>query len=299
MYVKTERQRLNYIANHQTELRAEIYSTIMDVAISDNAANIRSHDLGRPVILPSSFIGGPRQMRQLYMDAMDIVRRYGKPDLFITFTCNPLWEEIQRELKDCQESSDRPDLVARVFNIKLKALMKDLTCSNIFGKIIAHIHVVEFQKRGLPHAHILLILSAEDKLLIDDFDSVVSAEIPDPTLYPIAHRVVSESMMHGPCGTVNPRSPCMENGICTKGYPKQFYPETIASENGNVEYRRRNDGVSVEKNHVQLDNRWVVPHNLYLCTKYNAHLNVEVNKKMELQMSRLIFFFRSVIQFFQ
>jgi hypothetical protein len=45
--------------------------------------------------LPSSFTGGPRQMHKLYQDGMAIVRVFGKPDLFITITCNPKWPEIQ------------------------------------------------------------------------------------------------------------------------------------------------------------------------------------------------------------
>lgn len=49
----------------------------------------------------------------------------------------------------------------------------------------AHVHVVEFQKRGLPHAHILLILESEDKpRTTDDYDSIVQAEIPDADCFP-------------------------------------------------------------------------------------------------------------------
>ena len=54
--------------------------------------------VGRPVILPSSFIGSPRNMQQNYQDAMAIVRKFGKPDLFITVTCNPNWREIVENL---------------------------------------------------------------------------------------------------------------------------------------------------------------------------------------------------------
>jgi hypothetical protein len=62
---------------------------------------------GLKVVLASSFIGGPRHMAQNYYDAMSIVRRYGKPDLFVTFTCNPFWPEIQRELLQNQTASER------------------------------------------------------------------------------------------------------------------------------------------------------------------------------------------------
>jgi len=65
-------------------------------------------------------------MQQLYQDAMAIVRMLGKPDLFITFTCNPAWPEITSELFNNQVASDHPDLTARVFNMKLKALLNDI-----------------------------------------------------------------------------------------------------------------------------------------------------------------------------
>jgi hypothetical protein len=103
--------------------------------------------IGRRVILPSSFVGSARYMSQLYQDAISIVRKFGKPDLFVTFTCNPLWPEIQRELLFGQTAADRPDLCVRVFDKKLNVLMNDLTKNRILGKVIAHIHVVEFQKR--------------------------------------------------------------------------------------------------------------------------------------------------------
>lgn len=63
-----------------------------------------------------------------------------------------------------QHPNDRPDLLARVFSLKLKALMKDLTKSAVLGHVIAFRYVIEFQKRGLPHAHLLLTLAHEDKL---------------------------------------------------------------------------------------------------------------------------------------
>ena len=66
-------------------------------------------------------------MPQMYQDAMAIVRRYGKPDLFITFTCNPKWPDIEKNVLSGQTSTDRPDLVARVFHMKLKDLLKDIT----------------------------------------------------------------------------------------------------------------------------------------------------------------------------
>ena len=52
-------------------------------------------NVGQRVILSPSFIGGPRNMRRKYMDAMTLVQKFGKPDLFLTITCNPNWPEIK------------------------------------------------------------------------------------------------------------------------------------------------------------------------------------------------------------
>src|ERR1043165_9077961 len=241
-------------------------------------AGDNNNNVGRRIILPSSFAGGPRQMYQLYQDAMTIVSHFGKPDLFVTFTCNPKWPEVTRELLPNQNAIDRPDLTARVFHMKLQELLKDLLQNNKLGKVIAYIYVIEFQKRGLPHAHILLILAPEDKLRsTDDYDSIVSAEIPDPITHPLAYETISTMMMHGPCGAMDPTAPCMKDGVCQKRYPKNFHENTQEGENGYPIYRRRDNGRSIKtKNGIQLDNRWVVPHNIDLVTKYNAHINVEI-----------------------
>lgn len=146
-YAKLEQQRLNYCLFHQNELRSELYQGLADAV---QAGDTDGKHTGKNSILPSSFIGSPRHMHQMYQDAMAIVRRFGKPDLFITFTCNPKWPDIERNLLSGQTSTDRPDLVARVFHLKLKELLKDITVENVFGKVIAFVYNIEFQKEDYP-----------------------------------------------------------------------------------------------------------------------------------------------------
>jgi len=88
---------------------------------------------------------------------------------------------------------------------------------------VAHIYVVEWQKRGLQHAHILIVLASRDKILtIEDIDSLVSAEIPNKDIHPKAYETVSSCMVHGPCGKAFPLAPCMVNGKCKKKFPKEY-----------------------------------------------------------------------------
>jgi hypothetical protein len=87
-------------------------------------------------------------------------------------------------------------------------------------------------------------------------------------------------MIHGPCGILNPKSVCMEDGKCTKDFPKAFTNETIMNENGYPSYARPDNGIHLKKinnnKETIIDNRFVVPYNPYLTLKYNAHINVEL-----------------------
>ncbi|XP_028055550.1 uncharacterized protein LOC114259710 [Camellia sinensis] len=177
MYVKIETSRLQFFRNKQREIRADLYQGIIDSVTTGEG---RGSKIGRRVILPPSFIGSPRDFRRRYVDAMALVQRFGKPDIFLTMTCNPAWPEIKTELGPNEEAQNRPDLTSRVFRAKMEQLKDDIIKHQIFGKVIAYVYVIEFQKRGLPHMHLLLILAPGQKPLSPDtYDSIVSAELPD------------------------------------------------------------------------------------------------------------------------
>lgn len=207
--------------------------------------------------------------------------KQGQAITFITFTCNPAWAEITRELLSGQDAKDRweswevahivcdvlrcpqtvivfrchigchtrssgldtacaaqcqvlrsvvliwdlmscrPDLTSRfLFKLKLDELLADLTKRHILGHVTGYVYTVEFQKRGLPHAHILMIMHPDDRpRTAADFDAVVCA---DAQACPELYETASKCMMHGPCGAHDAQAPCMTDGSCSKNFPKPF-----------------------------------------------------------------------------
>ncbi|XP_020985850.2 uncharacterized protein LOC110274852 [Arachis duranensis] len=250
-YSMIESSRLNYIRHNQDKFRCEMYKQIKDAVLNGETTPSCK---GKRIILPSSFTGGPRYMIQNYQDAMAICKVVGYPDLFITFTCNPKWPELEdffdnRELR----AEDRPDMVCRAFKVKLDCLIKDIKANRIFGRV-----------------------SADDKYPTgEEIDQIISAEIPDREKDPVYFDAVEKHMMHGPCGNFRKQSPCMENGKCIRHFPKIFVDETTVDEDGYPLYRRRDDGRIINKSGVDLDNCYVVPHNRFLLLRYGAHINVE------------------------
>ncbi|CDY56895.1 BnaCnng31320D [Brassica napus] len=116
-------------------LRSDSYDSIQQ---AENACKTDMHEQGSRLLLPASFTGGPRYMKNMYLDAMAICRHIGFPDLFITFTCNPKWPEVTRYLQPRKlAAEDRPEILCRLFKIKLKSLMTDLTDKQLLGKTVS------------------------------------------------------------------------------------------------------------------------------------------------------------------
>ena len=129
----------------------DVYQNVVD---SVTEGDTSAREIGRKVIFPSSHVGSKRNRYGNYQDAMAVMRKSGpKADVFLTVTTNTRWCEILEAPKPGQLPQDRPDIIARVFKMKLKILEDDIIKNGIFGRRVAHLRVIEFQKRGLPYAH--------------------------------------------------------------------------------------------------------------------------------------------------
>ena len=124
--------------------------------------------------------------------------------------------------------------------------------------------------------HILIFLKEPYKLnTTQAIDSCIWARWPDPETQPLLFETIKRCMVHGPCRAANPNSPCMENGKCTKGYPKPFAEFTTMDEHGFPIYFRPNDGRSYSIGGIYVNNQWIVPFCLILSTAFDYHINVK------------------------
>ncbi|POM62511.1 Helitron helicase-like protein [Phytophthora palmivora] len=190
---KCEQERLRFIEKNQLQYRLETLQGLTDVLWNESVDEVeqrgstattrRSRDtgvdstkpeaenIGRKVIIHPTITGGSPYMYQRFLDAMAIVRETGAPNQFITMTCNPNWPEIKENLRP-----ERRNLTDRTLLRKLKTLNKDLD-QGLLGIVVARV-LVEYQKSGLPHAHILLIMRPEDKpVTAEDVDRLRRRDI--------------------------------------------------------------------------------------------------------------------------
>ena len=105
-------------------------------------------------------------MQQNYQDVIAIFRHVDKrSDFFITMTCNPNWEEFKVIFKNFPPRTrvnNVPKLAVRLlrFYLKFCSLLYDI----VNKRVIPYAAIIEFQKRGLLHGHILITLHPEDFL---------------------------------------------------------------------------------------------------------------------------------------
>ncbi|GJS05279.1 DNA helicase PIF1, ATP-dependent [Tanacetum coccineum] len=200
-----------YTNSSHRKTNRDLYHNVCDAVTRGDTNEAR---LGQRIVLSGTFVGGLRYMMQNYQDAMALCRTYGNPDLFITFTSNPKWQEISEMLTYVprQKAHDRPEIGTR------------------------------FQKRSLPHAHILLWLEENSKCKTPaQIDDIISAELPSPTEDPDGYKVVTDYMLHGPYGKDEKYAPCTTEAKLpsTKSNPvtlrdSEFLPALLEREGINV-----------------------------------------------------------------
>jgi len=240
----------------------------------------------------------------------------------VTMTCNPQWPEIRGADACAQWSSDRiavhashlprpqdrvvpgysrtsPDAVKYLYKYVYKGtdriMPRPSTHTLPTPPIVA---VTEFQKKSLPHVHILVCLSTK-LTTTAQFDAVVSAEIPS-TDAPELRALVLKHMIHSPCEH-DTSCPCRQGPSddtgdavvvqCQKFFPKPFQVSTQSDPNDSYpEYMRRgaSDGGQTgttpgTRMHpgVAVDNSWVVPYNPALLAMFDCHINVEVTSSID------------------
>ncbi|KAJ0453945.1 putative helitron helicase-like domain-containing protein [Helianthus annuus] len=208
-YTCIEQNRLTYYSTHQDQLRSEYIAGVYDAL---SRGDTESREIGKRIFLPASFTGGPRYMHRHYQNALAICRVHGNPQYFITFTCNVKWPEITRYMDNIGSNNSQhcPDIIARVFKLKVEDFIKFMKADKTFGDVAAYLYTIEFQKRGLPHCHTLLWVTEaykiQDAAAIDNY---ITTEFPDPQSEASLYQTITECMLHGPCGLLNPATLCM------------------------------------------------------------------------------------------
>jgi Helitron helicase-like domain at N-terminus len=96
MFACIDQECLRFIQTQQPRFRTTMLNGIED-ALSQSDDHVDLTQLGQRIILPSSYLGGPRDMHQQYLDGMAIARHLKKIDIFMTMTANPNWPERSNE----------------------------------------------------------------------------------------------------------------------------------------------------------------------------------------------------------
>ena len=251
-------------------------------------------EIGQKTFLSHSMRGSRRHLRSLAKNGLALVSEYGRPSLFITLTCNPNWVEIVEQLLPGQTAFDRGDIVCQVFYRKLETVLHNIRHGKYFKiknrlhqyhKIQFEVRVIEYQRRGLPHVHIVIKFEDsnsmpryEDKndlaewidyhitavypTTIEDEEPLEDGEVYEQNID--YARIVKHHMIHK-CFSESNGGCKNEKNICSKGFDRNIVADkTTFDEKGFPQYKR-----------PTVKSLSVVPHNRGLLLDWNGHANVE------------------------
>jgi len=227
-----------------------------------------------PSFLSDSYTGSPRHLKKCAMNALTLCSEYDGPHLFITATCNPKWPEIVERLCPGQTAFDRPDITCPVFRERLHALLANIRNGKYFGqnntKPVYIMYVIEYQHRGLPHAHIVLRLgnmpnNESDAENIKWIDTHIQACYPQEVETDDDEDYEDKINQHMKHKCAEAKNGCLDkNGYCKRGYTSMIVRETTFDERGYPVYGKKTK-----------DDFRVVPHNREVLVDWDGHINVE------------------------
>jgi hypothetical protein len=174
-----------------------------------------------------------------------------------------------------QSAYDRPDHTCLVFKKRLDALLHNLRAGKYFDhhQVVYEVHVIEYQNRGLPHAHIVFKLSdmptKEDPVAQGVWiDKHISACLPvlsdNPSAEELrAFNLVKNQMTHKHAKADNGCE--RADGTCKRGFDKTVItPRTTFDLRHFPVYKRLREADLL-----------IVPHNLKILADWDGHANCE------------------------
>gem|GEM_PF-2308791 len=232
----------------------------------------------KSTFLSQNFHGSRRHLLNLAQNAICLVSEFGRPTLFITFTCNPNWPEIKEMLFEGETAYDRADITTKVFHEKLDRFLFNMRNGKYFGqrhKPTYELRVIEYQQRGLPHAHMVFQLDnipdwkTEKEELALWIDENINATFPainslSTDRLKFIHSLIKTHMTHkcykGDSGCIDEKT-----GVCKRGFDTNVVQDcTTLDERGFPHYKRNTE-----------EDCKVVSHNVLILEDLNAHVNVE------------------------
>ena len=279
----------DYLRTKEMDLRATLPENALRFLARE--AGLESTDkLGRVVMFRKYHPGTRPWFQDMFYDATTIMartRKQGFASFMFTFTCNPRWPEIKRNLlRDNQLVVDRFDVLSRIYEDKLRMVHYLLDKKNILGKILGHGESREFQKRiGGPHLH--RVYCTDTPATAENIENIIWALIPpepnttDNSGWANFIRKIRELLpqyQFHDCA-----AHCRDNnGRCKKRFPKPFSNFTILHDNKPAEYFRpspENGGEVLKikrgRSTIIYDNSRVVPYNPFILVKFQTHHNLE------------------------